>query len=98
MVIRVEVALKCNSDTSEQKLKVFWYISMYFGFIYYLLMNTFKPGSGHVGFCDEQKWRWGRFCPRTSFPLPICIPSASLESSSLSPEAGTIGQEWPQCQ
>jgi hypothetical protein len=21
----------------------------------------FKPGSGHVGFCDGQKWRWGRF-------------------------------------
>jgi hypothetical protein len=31
-------------------------------------------------------------------PLPICIPSASPQSSSLSPEAGTIGQEWPQCQ
>jgi hypothetical protein len=24
------------------------------------------PGSGHVGFCDGQKWRWGRFSPRTS--------------------------------
>jgi hypothetical protein len=24
------------------------------------------------------------------FPLPICIPSASPQSSSLSPEAGTI--------
>jgi hypothetical protein len=22
--------------------------------------------SGHVGFCDGQKWRWGRFSPRTS--------------------------------
>jgi hypothetical protein len=32
------------------------------------------------------------------FPLPIHIPSASPQSSSLSPEAGTIGQEWPQCQ
>jgi hypothetical protein len=32
------------------------------------------------------------------FPLPIYIPSASPQSSSLSPEAGTIGQEWPQCQ
>jgi hypothetical protein len=27
---------------------------------------TFKPASGHVGFCDGQKWRWGRFSPRTS--------------------------------
>jgi hypothetical protein len=32
------------------------------------------------------------------FPLPIYIPSASPQSSSLSPEAGTIRQEWPQCQ
>jgi hypothetical protein len=32
------------------------------------------------------------------FPLSIYIPSASPQSSSLSPEAGTIGQEWPQCQ
>jgi hypothetical protein len=33
------------------------------------------------------------------FPLPIIyIPSASPQSSSLSPDAGTIGQEWPQCQ
>jgi hypothetical protein len=30
--------------------------------------------------------------------LPIYIPSASPQSSSLSSEAGTIGQEWPQCQ
>jgi hypothetical protein len=27
------------------------------------------------------------------FPLPIYIPSATPQSSSLSPEAGTIGQE-----
>jgi hypothetical protein len=52
----------------------------------------FKPGSGHVGCCDGQKWCRGKF------PLPIYIPSASPQSSSLSPEAGTIGQEWPQCQ
>jgi hypothetical protein len=32
------------------------------------------------------------------FPLPIYIASASPQSSSLSPEAGTTGQEWPQCQ
>jgi hypothetical protein len=29
------------------------------------------------------------------FPLPIYIPSISPQSSSLSPEANTIGQEWP---
>jgi hypothetical protein len=28
------------------------------------------------------------------FPQPIYIPSASPQSSSLSPQAGTIGQEW----
>jgi hypothetical protein len=32
------------------------------------------------------------------FPLSIYIPSAFPQSSSLSPEAGTIGQEWSQCQ
>jgi hypothetical protein len=58
-----------------------------------------KPGSGYVGFCDGQKWRWGRFSPRElRFPLPIYIISSSPQSSSLSPEAGTIGQEWPKCQ
>jgi hypothetical protein len=25
-----------------------------------------KPRFSHVGFCDEQKWRRGRFSPRTS--------------------------------
>jgi hypothetical protein len=30
----------------------------------------FKPGSGHVGFCDGRKWRWGRFSPRTSVSFP----------------------------
>jgi hypothetical protein len=43
-----------------------------------------KSGAG-VGFLRELR-----------FPLPIYIPSASPQSSSLSPEAGTIGQEWPE--
>jgi hypothetical protein len=38
------------------------------------------------------------FLRELQFPLPIYIPSASPQSSSLSPEAGTIGQAWPQCQ
>jgi hypothetical protein len=38
------------------------------------------------------------FLRELPFPLPIYIPSASPQSSSLSPEAGTIGQEWPQFQ
>jgi hypothetical protein len=38
------------------------------------------------------------FLRELRFPLPIYIPSDFPQSSSLSPEAGTIGQEWPQCQ
>jgi hypothetical protein len=38
------------------------------------------------------------FLRELRFPLPIYITSTSPQSSSLSPEAGTIGQEWPQCQ
>jgi MFS superfamily sulfate permease-like transporter len=45
-----------------------------------------KSGAG-AGFLRELR-----------FLLQIYIPSASPKSSSLSPEAGTIGQEWPQCQ
>jgi hypothetical protein len=43
-----------------------------------------KSGAG-AGFLRELR-----------FPLPIYIPSASPQSSSLSHEPGTIGQEWPQ--
>jgi hypothetical protein len=45
-----------------------------------------KSGAG-AGFLRELR-----------FPLPIYIQAASPQSSSLSPEAGTIGLEWPQCQ
>jgi hypothetical protein len=38
------------------------------------------------------------FLRKLRFPLPIYIPSTSPQSSLLSPEAGTIGQEWTQCQ
>jgi hypothetical protein len=38
------------------------------------------------------------FLRELQFRLPNYIPSASPQSSSLSPEAGTIGHEWPQCQ
>jgi hypothetical protein len=38
------------------------------------------------------------FLQELRFPLPIYILSASPQSSSVSPEAGTISQEWPQCQ
>jgi hypothetical protein len=45
-----------------------------------------KSGAG-AGFLRELR-----------FPLPIYIPFASPQTSSLSPEAGTMGQEWPQRQ
>jgi hypothetical protein len=38
------------------------------------------------------------FLRELRLPLPMYIPSGSPQSSSLLPEAGTIGQEWPQCQ
>jgi hypothetical protein len=48
----------------------------------------FKPGSGHVEFCDGQKWRWGRFSPRTSvFP-------ANPHSTCLSTIIFTITRGW----
>jgi hypothetical protein len=48
----------------------------------------FKPGSGHVGFCDGQKWRWGRFPPRTSFS------PANLRSICFSTINFTITRGW----
>jgi hypothetical protein len=42
----------------------------------------FKPGFDHVGFCDGQKWRWGRFSPSTSVSLPIFIPPIYPQSPS----------------
>jgi hypothetical protein len=51
-----------------------------FRFCLEVSQNLDKSGVG-AGFLRELR-----------FPLPIYIPSASLQSSSLSPEAGTIGQ------
>jgi hypothetical protein len=49
----------------------------------------FKPGSAHVGFCDGQKWRWGRFfSPRTS------VSPANLHSISFSTIIFTITRGW----
>jgi hypothetical protein len=48
----------------------------------------FKPGSGHVGFCDGQKWHWGRFSPRTSVSL------ADLHSICFSTIIFTITRGW----
>jgi hypothetical protein len=48
----------------------------------------FKPRSGHVGFCDGQKWRWGRFSPRTSVSL------ANLHFICFSTIIFTFTQGW----
>jgi hypothetical protein len=57
-----------------------------------------KPGLVMWNFVVDKSGAGAGFLRELRFPLPIYIPSASPESSSLSPEAGTIGQEWPQCQ
>jgi hypothetical protein len=48
----------------------------------------FKPGSGYVGFCDGQKWRWGRFSPR------IFVSPANLHSIRFSTIIFTITRGW----
>jgi hypothetical protein len=53
----------------------------------------FKPGSGHGDFVMEKSDAGAGFLRELRFPLPIYIPSASPQSSSLPPEVGTIGQE-----
>jgi hypothetical protein len=60
--------------------------------------SGFKPGSGNKGFLLDKSGAGAGFLREFRFPLPIYIPSASPQSSLLSPEVGTIGQEWPQCQ
>jgi hypothetical protein len=56
------------------------------------------PGLVRWDFVMDKSVAGAGFLRELRFPLPIYIPSASLQSSSLSPEAGTIGQELPQCQ
>jgi hypothetical protein len=56
------------------------------------------PGLVMWDFVMDKNGARAGFLRELRFPLPIYIPSASPQSSSLSPEAGTIGQEWPQCQ
>jgi hypothetical protein len=45
----------------------------------------FKPGSGYVGFCDEQKWRWGRFSS---------VSPANIHSIYFSTIIFTITRGW----
>jgi hypothetical protein len=48
----------------------------------------FKPGSGHVEFCNGQKWRWGSFSARTS------VSPANLHSICFSTNIFTITRGW----
>jgi hypothetical protein len=57
-----------------------------------------NPGLVMWDFMMDKSGAGARFLRELRFPLPIYIPSASPQSSSLSSEAGTIGQEWPKCQ
>jgi hypothetical protein len=56
------------------------------------------PGLVMWDFVMDKSGVGSGFLRELRFPLPIYITSASPQSSSLSPEAGTIGHEWPQCQ
>jgi hypothetical protein len=49
----------------------------------------FKPGPGHAGFCDGQKWRWGRFSLRE-----LRFPLHNLHSICFSTIIFTITQGW----
>jgi hypothetical protein len=48
----------------------------------------FKPRSGPVGFCDGQKWRWGRFSPRS------LVSPANLHYVCFSTIIFTITRGW----
>jgi hypothetical protein len=57
-----------------------------------------NPGLVMWDFVMDKSGAGAGFLRELRCALPIYILSASPQSSSLSPEAGTIGQEWPQCQ
>jgi hypothetical protein len=56
-----------------------------------------NPGLVMWDFVMDKSGAGAGFLRELRFPLPIYNPPASPQSCSLSPEAGTIGQEWPQC-
>jgi hypothetical protein len=51
------------------------------------------PGLVMRDFVMDKSGAGAGFLRELRFPLPIYMPSAFPQSSSLSPEAGTIGQE-----
>jgi hypothetical protein len=67
-------------------------------FVFSALFRPTNPGVVMWDFVMDDSGAGAGFLRELRFPLSIYIPSASPQSSSLSPEAGTIGHEWPQCQ
>jgi hypothetical protein len=60
-------------------------------------LTSLQTRVGTWDFVMDKSGAGAGFLRELRFPLPICIPSCFPQSSSLSPGAGTIGQEWPQC-
>jgi hypothetical protein len=58
----------------------------------------YRPGLVMWDFVMDKSGAGACFLRELRFLLPVYIQYASPQSSSLSSEAGTIGQEWPQCQ
>jgi hypothetical protein len=56
-----------------------------------------NPGLVMWDFVMDKSGAGAGFLRELRFPLPLYIPSASPLLSSISPEAGTIGQKWPKC-
>jgi hypothetical protein len=57
-----------------------------------------KPDLGMWDFVMDKSGAGAGFLRETSVSPANLHFICSPQSSSLSPEAGTIGQEWPQCQ
>jgi hypothetical protein len=57
-----------------------------------------NPGLVMWDFVMDKSGAGAGFLQELWFPLPTYVPSASPQSSSLSPEAATKGQEWLQHQ
>jgi hypothetical protein len=66
--------------------------------IHAIMKHNSIPGLIMRDFVMDKSGTGAGFLRELRFPLSIYIPSASPQSSSITPEAGTIGQEWPQYQ
>jgi hypothetical protein len=63
------VKLAIPSPTYSDKVKNIWPYTCIYHTIFPPRRPEFQPESGHVGFCDGQKWRWGQvFSDNLGFP------------------------------